>query len=171
MQDFIELKGPIATKTIEELKDTEIKAHKKPTRWILVADQGKALIFKVTDQQLETLGEAYPETPYIKEQSNDFIGRDTPRAGLGRYGKEPPHESEEHEEKLFIKELSEFLDRASQKKAFREMVICADDRTLGMIRHQLSKNLQDSVVGELHKDLVNMPVPKIEEVLEHNQFL
>jgi protein required for attachment to host cells len=44
-------------------------------------------------------------------------------------------------------------------------VIAADPKTLGQIRRHCHKELESRIVGELAKDLINSPVPEIEQAL------
>ena len=45
------------------------------------------------------------------------------------------------------------------------MVIAADPKTLGQIRQHCHKELESRIVGEVAKDLLNSPLPAIEQAL------
>ena len=48
---------------------------------------------------------------------------------------------------------------------FDALVLAADPMTLGVLRPELHKAVQDRLVGEINKDLTRLPVREIERVL------
>ena len=61
--------------------------------------------------------------------------------------------------------IAEWLNGRALNNELGEIVIAADPRTLGQIRHHCHKETEARIVGELAKDLTNLPIPNIEKVL------
>ena len=61
--------------------------------------------------------------------------------------------------------IAEWLNDKALKGDLGDIVIAADPRTLGQIRQHYHKETQARIVGEIDKDLTNLPVPEIEKAL------
>ena len=61
--------------------------------------------------------------------------------------------------------IAEWLNARALKGELDSVVIAADPKTLGEIRLHTHKELQGRIAGELAKDLTNVPIPQIEQVL------
>ena len=61
--------------------------------------------------------------------------------------------------------IAEWLNDRALKGELGEIVVAADPRTLGQIRQHYHKETQARVVGEVNKDLTNLPIPDIERTL------
>ena len=61
--------------------------------------------------------------------------------------------------------IAEWLNDRALKGDLGDIVVAADPRTLGQIRQHYHKETQARVVGEVNKDLTNMPIPDIERTL------
>ena len=61
--------------------------------------------------------------------------------------------------------IAEWLNDRALKDNLGEIVIAADPRTLGQIRQHCHKETEARIVGEVAKDLTNLPIPDIEKVL------
>jgi protein required for attachment to host cells len=61
--------------------------------------------------------------------------------------------------------IAEWLNTQTLRGGIGELVIAADPKTLGQIRRHCHKELESRIVGELAKDLINSPVPEIEQAL------
>lgn len=61
--------------------------------------------------------------------------------------------------------IAEWLNARALKGELGEIVVAADPRTLGQIRQHYHKETEARVVGEVDKDLTNLPIPEIEKVL------
>lgn len=163
MYEFTKIEGVVADQPLESLKNTEIDPHKLPDRWAVIADKEKVLFYKIHNRQLENLGKATISYPYEKEQ-NPGTTRNHLAENRSRY--EPPQNSQEHEERQFLNDVSKFLDEAVEKEAYEELVITAAPQTMGIIREFLSKDVQQKVIHELDKDLSNHATKDIQSVLE-----
>ena len=61
--------------------------------------------------------------------------------------------------------IAEWLNAKALKNDLGKLVVAADPRTLGQIRKNYHKETEALLVGELDKDLTNLPVPDIERAL------
>lgn len=61
--------------------------------------------------------------------------------------------------------IAEWLNERALKGELGNIVVAADPRTLGQIRQHYHKETRSRVVGELNKDLTNLPIPDIERTL------
>jgi protein required for attachment to host cells len=136
--------------------------------WVVVCDGRKALI-------LENIGDdMFPNlhTKEVREQPNpktSEIGTDAPgsvhqSAGHGRSSIEQTDWHDEAE-RVFLKELAERLHRAVLAGETKALTMVASPRALGMIRSDYSDAVRKALHGEIHKDLVKLPVYEIEKQL------
>ncbi len=65
-------------------------------------------------------------------------------------------------ERAFLKTLADRLDLAVTSGETSALTMVASPRALGMIRADYSAAVRKAIHGELHKDLVRMPVHEIE---------
>ena len=61
--------------------------------------------------------------------------------------------------------IAEWLNAKALKNQLQDLVIAADPKTLGQIRQHCHKELEARIVGEVAKDLTNIPIPGIEQAL------
>ena len=61
--------------------------------------------------------------------------------------------------------IAEWLNTQTLRGGIDQVVIAADPKTLGQIRQHCHKELESRIVGELAKDLINSPMPDIEQAL------
>ncbi len=61
--------------------------------------------------------------------------------------------------------IAEWLNAKALKNDLGKLVVAADPRTLGQIRKNYHKETEALLVGELDKDLTNLPVLDIERAL------
>lgn len=61
--------------------------------------------------------------------------------------------------------IAEWLNDRALKGELHDIVVVADPRTLGQIRQHYHKETRSRVVGEVNKDLTNLPIPDIERTL------
>lgn len=61
--------------------------------------------------------------------------------------------------------IAEWLNDKALKNDLGDVVVIADPRTLGQIRQHYHSKTEKQVVGELDKDLTNVPIPDIEKAL------
>jgi protein required for attachment to host cells len=68
-------------------------------------------------------------------------------------------------ERTFLKTLADRLNLAVTTGETTSLTMVASPRALGMIRADYSAAVRKAIQGELHKDLVKMPVHEIEKQL------
>lgn len=61
--------------------------------------------------------------------------------------------------------VAEWLNDKALNGRLGQVVVAADPKTLGQIRQHCHQALEAKIVGELAKDLINSPVPEIEQAL------
>ena len=136
--------------------------------WIVVCDGRKALI-------LENVGDRMFPNLHTKEVYEH------PDASTAAQGSSPPgsvHQSmggsrssieqtdwHDESERAFLKTLAERLNLAVTTGETTGLTMVASPRALGMIRADYSPAVRKAIHGELHKDLVKMPVHEIEKQL------
>jgi protein required for attachment to host cells len=136
--------------------------------WIVVCDGRKALI-------LENLGDRMFPNLHTKEvhehedKSTSAQGSAAPGRVHQSFGS--AHSSVEqtdwHDEaeRAFLKTLAERLNVAVTTGETTGLTMVASPRALGMIRADYSAAVRKALHGEVHKDLVRMPVHEIEKQL------
>ena len=61
--------------------------------------------------------------------------------------------------------IGEWLSTQTLRGGIGEVVIAADPKTLGQIRQHCHKELEQRIVGEVAKDLINQPIQAVERAL------
>lgn len=136
--------------------------------WIVVCDGRKALI-------LENLGDRMFPNLRTKEvhehedastaaQGSDAPGRVHQSMG-GAHSSVEQTDWHDEAERSFLKTLAERLDLAVTTGETKGLTMVASPRALGMIRADYSAAVRKALHGEVHKDLVRMPVHEIEKQL------
>ena len=133
---------------------------------ILVADGRKSLFFR-------NQGDAdFPNLSVVEkdgrkdaahhEIASDLAGRASNTLGSSM------EEADFHQldEDRFAAETAEMLKERALRNEFDALVVVAPSRTLGELRRHYHKEVERRLVAELPKDLVNMPVPEIEKILQ-----
>ena len=69
------------------------------------------------------------------------------------------------DEATFARQLARRLNDGALQQRYAHVVLVADPRTLGEIRPQLHKEVHDRLIGEIDRDLTNVPLPDIERAL------
>jgi protein required for attachment to host cells len=136
--------------------------------WIVVCDGRKALI-------LENVGDRmFPNllTKEVHEQPNpptSAQGTDSPGSVHQSMGgaRSSIEQTDWHDEaeRAFLKTLADRLNLAVTTGETTALTMVASPRALGMIRSDYSAAVRKAIHGELHKDLVKMPVYEIEKQL------
>jgi protein required for attachment to host cells len=136
--------------------------------WIVVCDGRKALI-------LENTGDRMFPNLHMKEvrehadestaaQGSAAPGKVHASVGTARSAVEQTDWHEEAE-RAFLKALAERLHLAVTTGETKALTMVASPRALGMIRADYSDAVRKALHGEVHKDLVKLPVYEIEKQL------
>jgi protein required for attachment to host cells len=136
--------------------------------WIVVCDGRKALI-------LENLGDRMFPNLHTKEvhehedKSTSAQGSDAPgrvhQSFGGAHSSVEQTDWHDEAERAFLKTLAERLNVAVTSGETKGLTMVASPRALGMIRSDYSAAVRKALHGEVHKDLVRMPVHEIEKQL------
>ena len=147
---------------------------------VLVADGRKSLFFRNQGDaeflNLSVEAKEVQDNPPDREQGTDTAGRAFTSAGSPRTGtavspgannRSAYEETDFHqlEEDRFAADMAEQLKRRALANEFEALIVVAPPRTLGELRKHYHKEVERRLVGEVAKDLVNVPVAEIERIL------
>jgi protein required for attachment to host cells len=133
--------------------------------YVLVADGRKSLFFRNEgDAEFPNLvveaEESHPN-PAHHEQASDLAGRASGTTGSSM----EEVDFHQQEEDRFAAETARMLKERALGSDYEALVVVAPARTLGALRKHYHKEVERRLVGEVAKDLVNVPVPEIEKIL------
>lgn len=140
-----------------------------PTRWIVTADKSRARIFKaLPDKKLEELETpTHPQSRLSdKEMASDRPGLAMDRGGEGRHGLEPSSDPKRQEAVNFARILAARLDKARSLHQFQELMVVAAPAFLGMLRDQFTKQVAQSVIREIPKNIAALAPEEIRRHLD-----
>jgi protein required for attachment to host cells len=138
------------------------------TTWIVAANSSRARIFE-THGMREHLREiedfANPAGRGADfDLTSDHRGRFYGRGGSFQANTgEPSVDPVAHETELFSKQVSEFLDKARTEHRYDTLCLIAFPKFLGMMRQNLSKEVQKLVQDEVPKDISGLDARDIED--------
>ena len=156
----MKVSGTLAKKGLHAF-DNESHTHdgiEVPRLWIVVADREKAHIYRKITKGIERIAD-------VKIGNSKSHHEDAGFRGTAHQGYDVRSEKRHHNGGAFIQKLSAWLDLASKEKVFDRLVLAASPHTLGDIRTSLSKDIQNRIIGEMDKDLIETPEKEIENHL------
>jgi len=142
----------------------------EPT-WVVLADEGRARILELRQpgRDLEEVEEFSWPSAHARNADlrRDAYGRRAPADshGGGVPGNEtmqgnntesPGEEKLDHEAELFARRVAEHLAQARRQHRFERLHIAAAPKFLGRLRKVLDREVSESVVDELDKDLLQL---------------
>ena len=139
--------------------------------WVIVADSEKVLFLRNEGDDehpnLEVFREMEQDNPPNREQAANRRGR-VSNGGASQGHRSAVEDTDWHQlaKERFAKELSDKLYEMAHKGRFEKVVICAAPMILGELRKEMHVAVSEKVVGELDKNLTNLPVHEIEEHLQ-----
>jgi len=127
------------------------------TTWIVAADESRAKVLQVTDQQQHLTEVQDLENPSGRLQDREMQTDAEPRFS-GRAGAGPASDAErqgavEHSAGVFAREVGRYLDQARLQHRYDQLVLVAPPKFLGALRKELHKEVEKLVTDELPKDL------------------
>jgi protein required for attachment to host cells len=137
--------------------------------FVMVADGEKMLFFRNEGDaeypKLVVERKREHEAAYDRELKSDAPGRSFSSVGSGRSAME---EADFHQiaEDRFASETAGVLQRLALRNDFEALVVVAPPKTLGELRKHYHKEVEKRLVGEVAKDLTNVPVEEIERILQ-----
>jgi protein required for attachment to host cells len=135
--------------------------------WVVAADAKAARIFSVEDAGLPAkLRHTIRSTDKggAKDERGDLLEvadrprRASPHKGALRESSDPKDEAEHR----FAKELVRMLERGMEEEAFRNLVLVAPPKLLGMLRENLSRGLALRLRASEHKDYSHLSDHEVE---------
>lgn len=138
--------------------------------WVLIADGEKALFLRndldEKNPDLNVVRIEEQENPSDAEQGSEPPGR---MDDTGVRQRSALQETDWHElaKTRFADDLADLLYRYAHKSDFSRLVLVAPAKVLGELRKKMHKEVADRVVAEIHKDLTNHPLDKVEKLLKN----
>ncbi|GAB3463458.1 host attachment protein [Massilia terrae] len=138
------------------------------TTWVLAADSSRARIFELSasDGHLQEVEDMLNPEGRMAEQDinaepkSRFFGTG-PMGSTGQKAEEP----KQHAAELFSKQVAHWLDDARNEHKFDKLCVVAPPHMLGLLRENLSKEVQKMVEEEIPKDIAGMKEHEMEEYL------
>lgn len=139
-----------------------------PSTWVVVANSCEAKLFTVSKFPSITLIEKL-EHPESKLHDQDLVsnkpGRNFQSTNTMRHAYSPETDPKRQEIELFAKQVADHLTSNHQQNAFQRLYLIASPAVLGMLRTHFSRSLQECIVKEISKDLINHTDQEIEKHL------
>ena len=136
---------------------------------VLIADGRKTLFFRNegdgTFPNLQVERKEIHENPAHHEQASDTAGQAMNVIG-GHGGTMGEVDFHQLEEDRFAADTAELLKARALGGEFESLIVVAPPKTLGALRKHYHKEVESRLVGEVPKDLVNVPVDEIERILQ-----
>ena len=140
------------------------------TVWILVCDSSRARIFEVLDGEsvwrvVEVLGHAESRSKASELVSDHSGQRSSEGASTHHNALAPSSDPKEVEKGRFIHSLATRLDEAMCARLFHRLVLVAPPHTLGLLRAELTRELEKHLMATVDKDLTHFDAPVLAERL------
>lgn len=136
---------------------------------VVVIDGEKMLYFRNQGDaefpHLVLVEEGEDESLANRDLRRDTPGRSFASVGPGRSAYKET-DSRQLGEDRFAQETAEMLNRRALDNEFDALIVVASPTTLGELRKYYHKELERRLVGEVPKNLTNMPLNEIEQVLK-----
>ena len=137
--------------------------------FVLVADGRKSLFFRNQgDGDFPNLAVEEKEVhanPAHHEQASDLAGQSM-KTRDGHGGSMDEVDFHQLEEDRFAADTAAMLKARALRNDYDSLVVVAPPKTLGELRKHYHKEVEKRLVAEVPKDLVNLPVPEIEKILQ-----
>ncbi len=144
-----------------------------PMQWVVVADKSRARIFQ-TSGRVDELVEIDDLLNPQGRQDDAALRHDAKGRFFGKGEREQAHTAdphatrEEHAADRFSREVMAYLERANHDQRFGSLVMIAPPEFLGLLRRQLSKNVESKVRQQLATDIANLHEPQIRDYLKQH---
>jgi protein required for attachment to host cells len=138
----------------------------KPTvTWIVIADGGQAKVF-----EHDGPGKGLRAVKDLQLKQSNLKAGDimSDRPGSSQGGSAGSHSSMspstdpvQARERKFVEQLADVLEAKRAEGAFDRLVIAAAPTALGDLRPALSEGVKKTIIGEMPKDLTNIPMAQL----------
>ena len=134
--------------------------------WVLVANSGQARILEMQRKPyaFKQVAELVSEAQHLtnKELVSDASGRVYHTQGPGTHSMNPRSDPHENAEEQFSRSLALKMEKAAQLGRFDHLLVIADPKTLGRLRHLMDRAVSGRVADEISLDLVRLPLQQLE---------
>ncbi|MES2699657.1 MAG: host attachment family protein [Pseudomonadota bacterium] len=137
---------------------------------VLVVDGRKMILLRNQgdEAQIDLRIETEDEQTLARdhELKTDLAGQSPAPANIGHHGgtmKEPDYQQQD--EDRWARKAAEELQRRALANDFPALVVIAPPKTLGVLRQHYHKAVEALLIGELHKEMTDRPVPDIEALV------
>jgi len=137
--------------------------------WVIVCDGRKAILLQnegdaaFPNLRLHEVFET--EIPASRNLGTAKPGRVFSGKG-GRHSAIEPTDLHQQAEDAFLAELAQKIEERVRAGAIKGMILVAPPRALGALRPHLSEGVRSSLLAEVEKDYVRLPIYEIEEHLK-----
>lgn len=138
------------------------------TKWILAADSSRAKIFESLAPRADIREIENFDHPQGRASNRELNTDARPRFfGRGERGhtEDPQVDAVQHENELFSKMISDYLEQARVEHRYDRLCVIAPPKFLGLMRQNLSKETQKLIDEEIDKDLSKLDAREIETYL------
>ena len=106
---------------------------------------------------------AWSAEPAIGFSSEPGVGHSSAGPGISAVDQGDP---QEHADQVFAKEIAQDLESALARKDFDRLVMVSGPHMLGVMRKALTPAVRGLVVGEIAKDLSDLPLDRLQTHLD-----
>jgi len=125
--------------------------------WVLVADKSRARLYsgksRTSELTLERDWEHAASRMHDQDLTSDLPGRAFDSTGANRHAMEQPLDPKDHEAIVFAQELAGEMERGRTENRYSRLYLIAAPEFLGVLRRQLSGEVQKLIAGEVDKNL------------------
>lgn len=143
--------------------------------WVVVVDERDALVYEAAARksipfELKHTLKNDADGP-DRDLESDRPGRAFSSSTGQRHGIDGERSTRRSLQEAFGRQVAAFVDHGRQKGAFRQLVIVAGARMLGLLRAALPDASRNLVVAEITKDMVHHDEPKIRALVPRETWL
>ena len=132
---------------------------------VIAADNTCARVFRATSSKgslEEEIVLTHPENRLQdKDMTSDRSGYSFSSSGYGRRSLSKSEDPKEHEIKLFVNEINEYLHSLEKKNDLNQLILIAAPKLLGLLKKHLSSSIQEHITYELNKNIAKMNADEI----------
>jgi protein required for attachment to host cells len=138
--------------------------------WILVCDSARARLFEIQDGDLAWHSVGTFDHPESRGKASELVSdhsgqRSSEGPSVHHNALAPSASPKEVEKGHFGHSLAKMLDQAMRSKRFDRWVLVAPPHFLGILRNELSRELQKQLLTTVDKDLNHLDVHALAERL------
>lgn len=147
------------------------------TTWIITANASRVRIFsEAGNGRLQEVKDMVDDRVRMRAMETQTDQPVDPKAASGSINNtggalpgstyQPAKTPVQHETEIFAREVCAELQQAYNQQRFTELVLSASPEFLGVLRKQLSQQLQQAIVFELNKDYTQLSPDQLQAQLQ-----